>query len=335
MKRNTTIDLTKGVGIFLVILGHNLNPLVDYIYSFHMPLFFLLSGIVHSSEKNYSKFLEKKAKGLLVPYFLFAVPLFLFWLTIGRKFGGISHAKTSVIHSLVGIFVGTDIPGISSIEWGTTLWFLLCLFVVSNLFFFISKVNKKIIIGINLLLILINVLISSYLKIRLPWSILTALIALTFYSFGYLFKEKILETEINKKYWSITCLFIMLSIMSYKINGRVDMYYNNYKNILLFFIGGFSGSLFLINIIKLLPKDKCKWILFLGENSLILLAFHGRAMTILKLIWIVILKKNFLEGTFLLAFTYTCFQILICFPLIIFVEKNIPILSKKISLKQV
>ena len=43
--RSNFIDIVKGIGIFLVVLGHQNTILTQEIYSFHMPLFFFLSGI--------------------------------------------------------------------------------------------------------------------------------------------------------------------------------------------------------------------------------------------------------------------------------------------------
>lgn len=46
--RDSTIDIAKGIGIFLVVLGHFAvfaSPLYHYIYLFHMPLFFFISGM--------------------------------------------------------------------------------------------------------------------------------------------------------------------------------------------------------------------------------------------------------------------------------------------------
>lgn len=335
MKRNNIIDLTKGIGIFLVILGHNESPLTAYIYSFHMPLFFLISGMFHSSEKNYTIFMKKKIKSLLIPYISFSIPLFLFWVVIGRKFGESVIKNTPISHSMVGILVGTDIAGFSSVEWGTPLWFLLCIFVVNNIFFYISKLSNTNIIIFNIVFILLNIILSKFLRVRLPWSILTALTAFPFYSFGYLFKEKILDNQINNKHWIITFIFFLLSILAYKLNGRIDMFENYYKNILFFFIGGFSGSLVLINLMKLLPQNKYKWINFLGVNSLILLAFHGRAMTILKFIWVIILKKEFIEGPLIFAFIYSFFQILLCLPLIFIINNYAPFLLGRKNINKV
>lgn len=47
MQRNQRIDVIRGMAIMLVVLGHSgvSEPLFQWIYSFHMPLFFFVSGI--------------------------------------------------------------------------------------------------------------------------------------------------------------------------------------------------------------------------------------------------------------------------------------------------
>ncbi len=50
-QRNETLDIAKGLGIVLVVLGHNpvfregAHWLYEAVYLFHMPLFFFLSGV--------------------------------------------------------------------------------------------------------------------------------------------------------------------------------------------------------------------------------------------------------------------------------------------------
>ena len=86
-KRITYFDLAKGIGIILVVLGHmeNINTgLRVWISSFHMPLFFVVSGMLMAAKNEVSlcpdndvidmKALTiKKAKGILVPYFWFSL----------------------------------------------------------------------------------------------------------------------------------------------------------------------------------------------------------------------------------------------------------------------
>lgn len=79
LERNAVFDAIKALAIFLVILGHCIqylsgldywnNSLFQFIYSFHMPLFFMVSGFFFPSsvELVWYKFLRKKALTLLLP----------------------------------------------------------------------------------------------------------------------------------------------------------------------------------------------------------------------------------------------------------------------------
>lgn len=82
------IDLARGIGIILVVFGHAIVPeirnsnsifmnIYKYIYIFHMPLFFFISGYVFEINKGrYSDiklFIKKKAKSLLLPYISFSI----------------------------------------------------------------------------------------------------------------------------------------------------------------------------------------------------------------------------------------------------------------------
>lgn len=85
--RSTTrihwIDIAKGIGIILVSFGHIRNgdgqsvwlPALDtpinFIYLFHMPLFFFLGGLTFSSRRSFPDFLKRKAQTLLIPYYVF------------------------------------------------------------------------------------------------------------------------------------------------------------------------------------------------------------------------------------------------------------------------
>lgn len=83
------IDYAKGVGIFLVVIGHVcrglisgsiLNPLVaksidQWIYAFHMPIFFFLSGLLiqRSVSKSLKDFIIDKLKTIAYPYFVWSI----------------------------------------------------------------------------------------------------------------------------------------------------------------------------------------------------------------------------------------------------------------------
>lgn len=70
--RNYTIDAMKGVGIFLVVLGHLMSPRSPLIYSFHMPLFFLLGGFLFRSD-DILTFIKHKLFTIGIPILFFNV----------------------------------------------------------------------------------------------------------------------------------------------------------------------------------------------------------------------------------------------------------------------
>ena len=75
------IDAAKGIGLLCVILGHLGVPyLSTLVYTFHMPLFFFLSGIVFSGSKySPAEFLKRKLKSLVLPYFTLGGVIFAFF----------------------------------------------------------------------------------------------------------------------------------------------------------------------------------------------------------------------------------------------------------------
>ena len=81
-KRINWVDALKGFGIILVVIGHAGCPnwLVRWIYIFHMPLFFLLSGLM-AKESEYlrgGQWIKRKTRSLLWPYLIFGILEFLF-----------------------------------------------------------------------------------------------------------------------------------------------------------------------------------------------------------------------------------------------------------------
>lgn len=321
--RNNYVDFLKGVGIFLVILGHHKNIITNWIYSFHMPLFFMLSGIFHKNEETYLKFLKKKSKSLLIPYFVLSGILFIFWLIIGRKYGESVINNTPIKESFMGIFLGVEIKGISSMEWGIPMWFLLCLFLISNIFYFLCKLEIKKVIYIEIIIFFVSIISKKYIKIVLPWNIQRAFIDILFYSIGYYFKNFI-KDKTNKKLPTII-IFIFINLILF-YNKKYFVLLKNYNIDLVYLIAGCFGSFAVIQIFKYIKENKA--IEYIGKNTVILLAFHGRAMTFIKLIAL-ILGINLLEGNLIIDIFYTIVQILLCLPVIMIFNKYFPYLIGK------
>ena len=96
--RDHSIDVAKGIAIFLVILGHTKFIGRDYIYLFHMPLFFFLSGMVYNEKYDEKpvEFILKKIKSLYVPYVLYNV-LYILIHNMVFQCGGYGTDRKSVV----------------------------------------------------------------------------------------------------------------------------------------------------------------------------------------------------------------------------------------------
>ena len=114
-KRYKWIDQARGLSIFLVVYGHNFPSVEPYIYSFHVPLFFFIAGMFHPKEINLSV-IKRRAKMLLVPYFIWAFALYLFWLFLGRHYGASTEMDASPIKNLIGVFYSQGGP--EYMDWG-------------------------------------------------------------------------------------------------------------------------------------------------------------------------------------------------------------------------
>lgn len=68
--RLLSIDIAKGMGIILVVWAHAKGPFSSYIYQFHMPFFFLISGYLFNPNTSFRQFAKRKFTSLYVPFIL-------------------------------------------------------------------------------------------------------------------------------------------------------------------------------------------------------------------------------------------------------------------------
>lgn len=327
--RDYRIDNLKAIGILLVVFGHNNYSVIgDYIYTFHMPIFFFISGLVYniSKKSSFKTYVGKKVNSLLLPYFLFAIVLYIFWFLIGRKFGDSASLNLSPIKNLIGIIYAQG--GESYMDWGRPLWFLPCLFIVTLLFYPLAKLNKWLIGLLIIVSALIGFILNEYLAYRLPWSLDVAFTALLFYGSGYLFK--VIWLKNNWYYLLAALLFFIISIALFRINGRIDMSDGDYNNYLLFILSAFSGILFMLFLVYMLPQIKI--INFIGINSLVIMALHLRALTFIKAIEIYVFGIPY-ESNLSMSLFHTLMQVIILIPIIYFINKYIPVFAGKHSSK--
>ncbi len=71
VNRYKNMDIMKALGIIYVVMGHTLvNPMHNFIYLFHMPLFYFVSGFFYNDRYTVQpvQFLKKRIKTLYIPF---------------------------------------------------------------------------------------------------------------------------------------------------------------------------------------------------------------------------------------------------------------------------
>lgn len=335
--RNAQLDSMKGIGIFLVIVGHiSTNKFLNiWIYSFHMPLFFFISGIIYYMSKVYTskEFLLKKCKSLLMPYFMFSALSFIYWYFIERYIRG---SDKSAIHQFIEIFVSQG--GDGNHEFNVVLWFLPCLFVTEILFDFIRRKfkDRKLIVFFLAICSITGFIFSKYASIRLPFSIDTMFVIMPFYGLGFLIapvfkKINSLITD-NKIIISIICILSSMGVVFFYKGNNFNN--NNYSNYILLYIVAVIGIISIITFSNIINKNKP--LLYLGSNTLVLMCIHEPLKRIILIIVskITNINMDILRSNILLILLVSILLILIMYPFVIIINKYMPFMLGKFKSKK-
>jgi len=323
-KRIAWLDQLKGFGIILMVYGHNFPILEEYIYSFHMPLFFIIAGIFHPKNINVST-IKKRVRQILLPYFLWSFILFGFWLFIGRKFGESANLDLSITKNFIGIFFAQG--DINYMNWGIPMWFLPTIFLTFLLFGLILKIKNKFLhYSVLIMSIVLGFLIANFSEVYLFWSLDVALVSLFFYSFGFYAKDFIKSNK-KKDVFSLLILGVIHLAVSLFLMQKIDMYRSTYGNEILFLLNSIVGFLFWGYLFKnfLLIKS----LVYFGKNTIPILAVQARALSFIKLFLFLILGLSIFEFTEFEKVILTLGQLIILFPILILINKYIPILNGK------
>lgn len=274
--REISIDVLRGLGIILVIMGHicsgyGQKDLCQYIYSFHMPLFFFISGYLKYGRGTIGikENIIKGFKKLMIPYYVLLTISILFTNTVlsymdqGRIFAYNMPWKNIL---LAYILAGGYINQIPANNF--PLWYL-PLFYVATIIFEVFVRNKKIeeyIPAITIALIIITIPIQLLLpgKPFLHINVLPA--GLAFMCMGYLTK-KFVKIE-GKLSYILAVAGLVLGLAISAVNGG----YINQINNVVYYLGA-MGTIYFLYVITKRYKDPI--LAYIGKNSLIIYGLHS------------------------------------------------------------
>lgn len=217
------LDYAKVIGIFLVVYGHGglCGDLRNYVFSFHMPMFFLISGMLYKP-LSLGETIKKNWSGLMIPYLLLNlicyVPLFVISLWHGNL------TWESVWHNWGATLLGLGYECNGFVPISTPCWFIYALFIAKVIMSLCTRGNKASIV----LLAMASLFLSVVLQM-LNWDtwipVDSALLAIPFLCIGFLLKETIVKMV--QRAWGRTDLVMALLFLLWcclvPINGKVDM----------------------------------------------------------------------------------------------------------------
>lgn len=300
-KRITYLDMVRGIAIFLVVVGH--SGLVAHehnvwLSTFHLPAFFLVSGILmqikKEEERSYAKVLLHKVKAIMLPYlwFSFGSLLMDFIQVLRGKFTR-DILKEHFIQTV-------------TLQGYSVMWFLPVLLIAELLMLGLLKVfgrfiRKKLWLGIVAMITAVFLANGAYymyhgiasttdsVLLLAELRVLTkSVIAMAFIGFGYLIG--VIFTYIKKKQnadkkgfagWLAQfspaglLLGVALSAMNFLLRPYIQiMDFNNVNigNPMLYIGLGLTGSLGILLICRSIPNIPL--ITFYGQNTLIVMCTH-------------------------------------------------------------
>lgn len=271
IKRFNEIDILKSIGIILMIMGHIGfgNNFDYYIHSFHMPMFFIISGFLYKkSSLSIKEFILKKGKSLLIPYILFALFNLLMLLVIEGTFE---------IYYLKNIFsYNTD-----SLAIAGSLWFLTSLFFVDLFYYLIDRIKDSLIKYIVIIIItLAGCIIPSY--IRFPLALDTSMMGVGLYAIGVLSRNFIISSKHNIFVGGIA---ILVGSWLTFVNGYINVRIGLYSNIILFFVVAILmtyGLYVLCFYLNKIDTFLIKELKFIGRNSLVYVCLNQLTIFIIS-----------------------------------------------------
>lgn len=278
------LDIAKGVAVILMIVGHSYRPpaLSAFIYSFHMPIFFFISGYLRK-ERPFKKNLWAWSKSLIAPYVVVAaITCVLAWLynLLYNQYGvGAAGVPYGVVDILIGISDATPtFPEACSFG---PIWFLICIFWSKFIYEIILKITYNCREWVKCVIVLIVVCFGYIINLvygALIWSLDVSCVSIFFMYAGRLLK--LYEDEECRLSQSITFVINTVGVIFWVmliLCGGINMAHRYYPYMPLCLLGAVGGSCVIIYLCKYIAKIRwlSNYLMLWGRSSMILLCAHN------------------------------------------------------------
>ena len=298
--------------MLFVVLGHCYMGLEDpvnrFILSFHMPVFFFLSGMcARASSGSFGAWAAKKARGLLIPQLTLAAIVFAY-AVLSQGF-----SATAIASSLL-------------------MWFLPTLYLCMLAFYWLvrlaggsMKVWTVVLCAVGVAAPLVDLLNIAACPIRPE----TVLAGLFFFCLGHVWRLLDCKVSIGKPaMWAAAILLIPVLFILSQLNAPIAMYEGSYGFWLLFYFTALVGTAWVCLLGRLL--EGVLFFAWFGQVSVIAFVLHFRLIPLLRAVTVRVLPMAGISlgsnGMALLLFALT---MVILVPLVGFCDKHFGFLFGK------
>jgi fucose 4-O-acetylase-like acetyltransferase len=287
IKRVGYVDIAKGIGIILVVMGHNdfalISPFVHkLIYSFHMPMFFFMSGMFFKPDVPFLSFIRQRFHRVLKPFFVMILLIY---------FASLSFSKVSLVMASRRLLKAMYASG-QYLDW-VQLWFLPHLFVVSLFaYLFIRALRHQRLFKVRwLMLVLVYVvgvlginvfspfefsLLGKDLSLYgLPFSIDIVLVSSFFFILAYELNQHPYTSVLESRWLLFICGALLVFLVWY-FPYRIDFNIRQFDSLPINTLESLLGILFILAISRQLERISALSYIFsyIGQASLIILIFQ-------------------------------------------------------------
>lgn len=291
--RDLSIDILKGIGIILVVIGHAGCPqwLRNIIFSFHMPLFFIASGFFFNDSylDDKTQFIKRRIKRLYIPFvkwsliFLLLHNLFFFIGILNDQYGnqnGLVSSQYSIKEILQHAFnIVTRMCDYEIFTLGA-YWFMRALFVGSIMLCVFSWIIRKITIRTDVAIgiaIVTTWLIAggiSYFGFQIPHypqGGFRDFMAVSFIGVGYFLK--INQSHISAKIAVFSCIVCLTCAVLHPAKMSI---LSSVDNWLIITLSGISGTIAVFFLCKRYVRYNRvgNALAYVGKRSFYVLTFH-------------------------------------------------------------
>ena len=301
------VDVAKGLGIALVFYGHFVQHFIvlgvpgaaeqmRWIYSFHMPFFFLLVGFVYKDRGlPFEQFLKRQVRTRLVPVWVFSILTMFVWIgseyaagSSGwvQRFGWSGVMRHCATQTFAVVVQGRP-------AWNILTWFLICLFTVEICHFALQRLlRRSVYLAVSILCFgTLAVLLDYYAEAihdvlgdrRHWWLVTSAVMALMFYQLGILLRRLgwLSSARSTLQLCLLAAVFLAASLLTFNLNRALNehsipvvfMIGAYYGNIWWFLLASLAGIAFLLYLSQIFAANQA--LTYVGQATLTLMCLNG------------------------------------------------------------